>query len=215
MAEQRRDMQFLSSLKRHFRHKDQDYLVKITPARIEEKTGTEKKYYPSWREELVEEALKKLVCDQLNGIYLNGMAGVQFTLYQLRKELRSQGHDIHFDDLVKSLLICCRANIAITSHHDNGTEVFMDSSIFPMLIMVKRHEWEKNPKDARCYVQFNPLVTQSLSSLSYRQFDYATFMTLHLQLARWLHKRLSHNYTQASILIWLSYKPSALIASTK
>ncbi len=45
MAEQRRDMQFLSSLKRHFRHKDQDYLVKITPAHIEEKTGTEKKYW--------------------------------------------------------------------------------------------------------------------------------------------------------------------------
>jgi hypothetical protein len=69
------------------------------------------------------------------------MAGVQFTLYELRKELKSRGHDIHFNDLVKSLLICRRANIAITGRHDDGAEVFIDSSIFPTLIMVKRHEW--------------------------------------------------------------------------
>jgi hypothetical protein len=41
MAEQRRDGQFLSSLKHDFRHKDKHYLVKITPPRIEEKDGTE------------------------------------------------------------------------------------------------------------------------------------------------------------------------------
>jgi hypothetical protein len=58
MAEQRRDGQFLSSLKHDFRHKDRHYVVKIAPARIEEKDGTEREYYPAWREELVEEALK-------------------------------------------------------------------------------------------------------------------------------------------------------------
>jgi hypothetical protein len=52
MAEQRRDGQFLSSLKHHFRHKDKHYLVKINLARIEEKDGTEWEYYPSWREDL-------------------------------------------------------------------------------------------------------------------------------------------------------------------
>ena len=80
MAEQRQDGRFLNSLKQPFRHKGKDYVVKITPARIEEKDGSEKEYYPSWREELVEEALKKLACDQLNGVYLNGVAGVQFTV---------------------------------------------------------------------------------------------------------------------------------------
>jgi hypothetical protein len=156
MAEQRRDGQFFSSLKHDFRHKDRHYLVKITPARIEEKDGTEREYYPTWREELVEEALKKLACDHLNGVYLNGVAGVQFTLYELRKELKSRGHDIHLHDLIKSLLICRRTNITITSKQDDGSEVFMDSSIFPTLVITKRREWEKNPKGTRCYVQFNP-----------------------------------------------------------
>jgi hypothetical protein len=200
MAEQRRDGQFLSSLKHDFRHKNRQYLVKITPARIEEKDGTEREYYPSWREELVEEALKKLACDRLNGVYLNGIAGVQFTLYELRKELKSRGHDIHLNDLIKSLLICRRTNIVITSTQDDGSEVFMDSSIFPTLVITKRREWEKNPKGTRCYVQFNPLVTHSINRLTYRQFDYAIFMTFQRQLARWFHKRLSHNYTQAALM---------------
>jgi len=115
MAEQRQDGRFLNSLKQPFRHKGKDYVVKITPARIEEKDGSEKEYYPSWREELVEEALKKVACDQLNGVYLNGVAGVQFTLYELRKELKCRGHDMHLDDLLKSLMICRRAHIPAVS----------------------------------------------------------------------------------------------------
>jgi hypothetical protein len=31
---------------------------------------------------------------------LNGVAGVQFTLYELCKELKSRGHDIHLHDLI-------------------------------------------------------------------------------------------------------------------
>jgi hypothetical protein len=120
-----RDEQFLSSLKHDFRHKGKHYLVKISPARIEERDGAEREYYPAWREELVEEALKKLACDHLNGVYLNGVAGVQFTLYELRKELKSRGHDIHVHDLIESLLICRRTNITITSKQDDGSEVFM------------------------------------------------------------------------------------------
>jgi hypothetical protein len=47
-------------------------------------------------------------------------------------------------------------------------------------------------------VQFNPLLTYSIKALTYRQFDYRTFMRLKNHLARWLFKRLSHNYTQAA-----------------
>ena len=45
-----------------------------------------------------------------------------------------------------------------------------------------------------------PLVTHSINRLTYRQFDYAIFMTFQRQLARWFHKRLSHNYTQAALM---------------
>jgi hypothetical protein len=197
MAELRKDGQFLTSLKRSFKHKGILYHVTIKPARIEEKDGTEREYYPSWREELIEEALKKLACDSLNGVYLNNAAGVQFSLYELRKELKHRGHEIHFDDLLKSLRICREASIVLSSEQDDFE---LSSPIFPLLIIRNRREWERNPKHTRCYVQFNPLITHSINKMAYRQFDYVTFMAFKRQLARWFHKRLSHNYVQASLI---------------
>ena len=58
---------------------------------------------------------------------------------------------MHLDDPLKSLTICRRAHIVITTYADDGSEVFMDSSIFPTLIVSKRREWEKNPSGTRCY----------------------------------------------------------------
>lgn len=197
MAQLRKEGQFLTSLKRNFKHKVILYQVTIKPARIEEKDGTEKEYYPSWREELVEEALKKIACDELSGVYLNNTAGVQFTLYELRKELKSRGHEIHFDDLLKSLRICRETSIVISSEGKDDFEI--SSPIFPVLVIRNRREWERSPKYTRCYVQFNPLITHSINKLAYRQFDYVKFMTFKRQLARWFHKRLSHNYVQAGV----------------
>jgi hypothetical protein len=132
-------------------------------------------------------------------------------LYELRKELKNRGHTINLEDLLKSLTICRRATIAISSRDKEEAEVFMDSSIFPTLVIARRRDWEKDPKNTRCYVQFNPLVTHSINKLAYRQFDYATFMTFKRQLARWFHKRLSHNYTQAEIMHPYTIKLSTVV----
>jgi hypothetical protein len=75
-------------------------------------------YYPSPREELVEEALRKIACDQVKGVYLDDGAGVQFTLYELKKELKERGHDIDKVDLVEALKIC------------NLTTLLLDSRVF-------------------------------------------------------------------------------------
>lgn len=67
---QRINGQFLKSLVRRFQCRGQNYKVKIQPARIIDKDSTEKEYYPSQREELVEDALRKFVCEG-QGIFLN------------------------------------------------------------------------------------------------------------------------------------------------
>ncbi len=43
------------------------------------------------------------------------------------------------------------------------------------------------------------LVSESITQGTYRQFDYARMMSHRTQLARWLHTRLAHNYTNASL----------------
>ena len=137
VAELRKDGIFLKSLSRRFRHKDQWYDLIVKPARIVDRHGNEKEYYPTHQEELVEEALKKIACDRLNGVFLNDTAGVQFTLYELDKELRSQGHAMKWPDLITSLEIGRSARIMVTSL--NG-QIDVESAIFPVAALVNREE---------------------------------------------------------------------------
>src|SRR4029450_11484249 len=70
---------YLPLLERRFHHRGEVFTVTIRPARLKDREGREKEYYPSPREELVEEAPRKLACDPLNGVYLDNLVGVQFT----------------------------------------------------------------------------------------------------------------------------------------
>ena len=121
-----------AKLERDFVHRGTAYTVQIWPAHFEARDRSEKKCYPSYREELVEEALRKLACDRLNGIYLDDEAGVRFTLYELKKELRSRGHDINLQSLIESLNICNRVVLSVC--HADG-KVMLQSAIFPVLLL--------------------------------------------------------------------------------
>jgi len=79
-------------------------------------------------------------------------------------------------------------------------KIVLEAPIFPILLLGSKKDWLKAPKETRCYVQFHPLITQCISALTYRQFDYGAYMTYKHRLSRWLHKRLSHTYTQAGFL---------------
>ena len=98
MESMRKDGIYLPRLERDFQHRGETYKVTIRPARLAGRDGMDKEYYPGPREELVEEALRKLACERLNGVYLDDQAGVQFTIYELHKELRSRGHGFRPDE---------------------------------------------------------------------------------------------------------------------
>jgi hypothetical protein len=201
---------YLPVATREFQHKGKSYQVEIRPARITYKNRKEKEkeFYPTYREELVEEALRKIACDNLKGIYLDNAAGVQFTLYELKKELETRGHAINLPDLIESLKICNLASISIQK--DDG-KILMQSPIFPNLLLASKDDWLENPKKVRCYVQFNPLVTASINQITYRQFDYMKYMEYKHRLSRWLHKRLCHNYIQASLFNTYTIKMSTIL----
>jgi hypothetical protein len=187
---------FLPNVTRDFERNGVHVMLTIRPARVSYKDGSFKEFYPSYREELVEEALRKISADRLNGVYLNGHAGVQFTLYELQKELKMRGHAMNLPDLVESLKICNLASFTI----EIKGEKMVQAALFPILLLSSKGDWLQNPKQTRCYVQFHPLVTASISSFSYRQYDYLTYMSYKHRLSRWLHKRLAHNYIQASLM---------------
>ena len=208
MAGRRESGKYLPILEREFEHRGESYKLKMRPARIQYKDGQEREYYPSYREEIIEEALRKIACDRLNGVYLDDRAGVQFTLYALRKELWARGHALNLPDLLEGLKICNLASLSVQKA--DGTAI-IQAPIFPVLLVASKDDWLQNPKDARCYVQFNPLVTASIDHLTYRQFDYLTYMSYKHRLSRWLHKRLAHNYIQAGLLSPYTIRMSTIL----
>lgn len=191
---QRINNKFLDSLEREFECRGVKYKVKIRPASIEDRNGVERYYYPSKREELVEDALRKFVAEG-QGVFLDEQAGVTFSLYQLQEELKRNGHSYSKDQIKDALLICARTNMTVTN--ENGTSVLV-SNLFETLGLQTREDWKDKGKKSRAFVRFNSLVTKSITSRTFRQLNYEKVMSYKNVIARQLHKRMSHHYVQAS-----------------
>lgn len=187
--------EFLRALEREFECRGIKYKVKIRPASIDDADGVERYYYPSKREELVEDALRKFVAEG-QGVFLDEQAGVTFTLYQLQQELQRNGHTYNKNELKDALLICARTNITVTT--EDGKAILV-SNLFETLGLQTRDDWKDRGQRARAFVRFNSLVTQSIKSRTFRALNYEKTMSYKSVIARQLHKRMSHHYTQASI----------------
>jgi hypothetical protein len=190
---------FLPRLEKTFVYKKREYKVRITPAIIDAEGGAEKAYYPSATEELVEDALRKIAAEQYKGFFDRPefKSGVVFSLNLLRKELRKRGHTRSYQEIIRSLNILVGSHIEILLPDGKG---FAKTSYLPSLAAVSRSRWNEDP-DARWVAHFHPLVTQSIDTLSYRQYNYHLMMSHSTQLARWLHKILSHNSVNASFTV--------------
>ncbi|NCC41678.1 MAG: replication protein [Gammaproteobacteria bacterium] len=191
---------FLLKIKRTFQYGGRSFTVRIRPARLTDAQGREQEFYPSAREELVEDALRKIAAEQNHGFYEdapeNSRSGVVFSLHLLRKELAKRGHTLSYQQVTEALDVLSDASIEIFTSEGKS---FLRSSILPNIVGVKLTDLKNDPK-ARWYADFCPLVTESIRAMTYRQFDYHNMMQHTSQLARWLHKRLAHNYTNASYM---------------
>ncbi|MBT6120132.1 hypothetical protein HOH45_01545 [bacterium] len=187
MREKGKSYEYLPEIVREFVHRKEHYTISIRPARIT-KNGRDIDIYPGQREELVEDAIRKIAIDR-EGVFLDGNLGVPFTLYQVQQELSKNGHGYNLNEIKEALLICHECNIKVIS---KSGEIQVSSSIFPALGLATRKEFGK-----RAFVQFSPLVTTSINQGTYRQINFSKYMKHSLSLSRWLHKRMSHHFTQA------------------
>lgn len=184
-----------------FNYRSRALKVIIQPAWIADKDNKIIGYYPSANEELIEDALRKIATEQDHGYFdkPNYRSGVVFTLHMLRQELKKRGHTRSYQEIFLSLKILARSSIEITTTDGKDGEGFTVNPYFSGLSAVSRAKLADDP-DAKWIVQFHPLVTQSIDSVKYRQFNYAQMMSHSTQLARWLHKQLSLKFTFASML---------------
>ena len=187
---------YLPRQEKEFFYRDHPYKVKISAAIVDEDKGGEKAYYPSANEELVEDALRKIAAEQYKGFFDKPAfrSGVVFSINRLRQELKRRGHARSYQEIVRSLNILAGSSIEISLPGGKG---FARTNYLPMLAAVSRTQLDQDPS-AKWVAHFHPLVTESIDKLSYRQYNFHLMMSHSSQLARWLHKRLSHNYVNAS-----------------
>lgn len=207
----------LPVLKREFKHLGRSYAVEIRPARIEVRkngtlTGKSFDFYPSGREELVEQALRRLATEQASGFYDQSChrSGVTFSLYQLRGELAKHGHSFKHFDLIESLDILNLSNIRLIEANSSNADLSMASqAYFPLLIKITKAIHNSEP-NAKWHVQFHRLVADSIKNLTYRQFNYARWMNCKSHLSRWLITNLVLKFTQAALLTRFTMRYSTI-----
>ncbi|MDQ3713878.1 MAG: RepB family plasmid replication initiator protein [Acidobacteriota bacterium] len=180
---------FLEPISREFVCKGTAYKVVLLPARIQTETGDYIDYFPGKREELVEDALRKIMSD-IQGVFLDDSAGTTFTLYQLQSELKNREHSYSYDQLKESLEILAKTDIELESEDDETKIIFR--AIETLGLSGKDGE-------TQTFVRFSPLVTQSIKKGTFRLINYEKVMSYKTTVARQLHKRMSHFYTQASL----------------
>jgi hypothetical protein len=176
--------------------------VTIAPARFKEPDAAGIMHvvevFPSATEELVEEAVRKIFSDQVNGGHDAKTARVQFTLRMVRKELKARGKTRSCAEILRALRVMNGCNITLTPA--SGGRALIASPIFPNLAGVSRTDWLADPT-SRFMVTFNDLMHAAITNLAFRQLNYKTLMSLKSPLARWLFKRLSHEYLNASLMV--------------
>jgi len=201
MNKRRDENGVLPPLRLGFQYRGVEYTATIFPAAMLEGERYVY-YYPSAREELVEDALRKIALQQNKGFFEQPTyrSGVAFSLYELRQELVARGHARPYQHIVQSLTIMQRSHIEIRcAGAEDRKEWVLASSYLPSLGAATKDALAQTP-DTRWVAQFHPLLTRSLDQLTYRQFNYITMMGLPTQLARWLYKQLSIKFTFASML---------------
>jgi hypothetical protein len=172
--------------------------VEVYPTPVKTEDG-HVDFYPSTDEELVEEVIKKIFSDQQCGIHdpANAESWVRFSLQMIRKELKARGKTRSLAEIKRSIDILSTSVIRLYEEEDD-TPVYTN----PILTDVTRVTRQRYLADGSLtwVAKLPALISKSVNELTYRQFNYGVLMTLPTQLARWIHKRLSHNYINASHL---------------
>ncbi len=178
-----------------FSHNGKPCMVKIQPALIEQADSSYKAFFPGVTEELIEEALKKILADTQHGFHdaNNSETWVSFTLGMVGKELKSRKRTRSTTEISRAIEVMNKCNIA---YYINGKEVW-SGAILQDLVTVGRDEYLAD-QDARHVARLPVFISQSINQLGGRQFNLDMYLACDEQLTRWILKRLINRFKQAN-----------------
>lgn len=179
------------ALERTCVHRGRVYEIQLSPSVI--KSGKEFFLaYPGKREELVFNALRYLavqnqIASSLVPYEKNDKPSVslQFSIYQIRKELARVGHGYKWAEITEALEILQGAKLKIESE---------GYSITGGILMASEAITDK---EGSRQVWFHPLASKAILSGASRGIRYDTLMSLKKPLSRWIYMRFCHLKTNA------------------
>lgn len=172
------------------------YTVILQPALIK-KNGSYEAYFPSVTEELIEEALKKILSDQQYGIHdpQKAETWVKFSLSLLWRELKARGRTRDRQQIKHAVEVMNKCHISFLK---DGKEIW-SGSILQDLITIGRDEYLADT-DANHAARLPVFISHAINKLEYRQFNYDRFMSCNNQLTRWIYKKLIHRFRNANLM---------------
>ncbi len=200
---------------REFVYDKKNMTISISPALIKQKNGETKVFYPTAREGIIEDVLRKFTTDPIRNSFLDDRLSVKFTIYDLRKELKRVNHEYSYSEIKESLEILSKTNIEIKTQ--NGKITF-SSNMFETFGIIDGNDKDKFfiDKDERekkiiYFVRFNSLVSNSIKDGTWKILNYEQYMKYKFFLSRWLHKKISNMFMTKTIEIPYNIKLSTII----
>ena len=183
--------------KQPYSYKGMDCTIAIQPALIEQEDGSHKAFFPSVTEELIEEALKKILTDQNYGIHDPNKAEtwVKFSLRMVEKELKKRGKSRNIAQIKQAIQVMSGCVLMLSK----DKKELWKGTILQDLVTVDREEYIEDSSSLHA-AKFPLLISHAIDKLEYRQFNIDRLMSLNTQLSRWLYKRFVHRYKQASMI---------------
>ncbi len=193
------------------RGRDKRCKVVIQPALILNKSDN--KYlacFPSITEELIEEALKKILADQNYSFHDHQKieTWVKFTLRMIYKELKQRGCTRSLPEIKHAISVM---NKCIISYYVDDHEIW-SGAMLQDLITVGRDDYLEDTN--LHHVARLPLfISNAINKQGYRQFNLEKYLGCKEQLARWIFKKLVNRYTNANPMNDYNFSYKSLLGS--
>lgn len=193
----------LPALVRDFECRGVPFKLTLTPATIVQPDGKSVAFYPGTDEDILEIVLRKMYLEDNPKLY-DGQPGMTFTVNRIRKELKKQGRTRSHTQVLESLMILKGSQISCQNLETKTTMIFN-----PIDVLSFRKTDEE--ADTPCYLIFSNIVAEALDNLYFRRFNYRKVVSYKSVIARLLHRRISHHFTQSNPKLSYSVNFSTLL----
>jgi hypothetical protein len=192
----------LPVLEQRFEYLGQRYSLYVEAARVMRADGLREDVYPSEREQLVESALRYLASQHPRGFYTINtnaeapVAGVVFSVHEIRQLLAKRGRHLTYRDIRESLYVMLRCYIEVDTA--DRTASFGGPIITGVQRVAATNGETVDGDNALWRVVFNSHISQAIAQCEYRQFDFDQMVRCKAALSRWLYLALVHRWRNAS-----------------